>query len=258
MRRQLIIAMVGVVAGALLIAGVGTYLLANRGARADAARGLLQDARKAKNDIPTLLNVDSLKLRRDLLAVVQSAAGARLVLLTSAGVLTGGLPPQVSAQDLQPQRLAAGVSVSGVTGDTAYAALPLSGVSVARVYPNLGTASATSTVVLVVVRDYRGAGLGGRYLLLVSGITLLAASLVAWLLGRRITRPLAASVGAIGKIAHGDLTVRVPHDGTRYPELSSLAESINTMTANLSRGRESERQFLLSVSHELRTPLTSI
>jgi signal transduction histidine kinase len=37
-----------------------------------------------------------------------------------------------------------------------------------------------------------------------------------------------------------------------------LAESINTMGANLARARDQERQFLLSVSHELRTPLTSI
>jgi two-component system sensor histidine kinase BaeS len=59
-------------------------------------------------------------------------------------------------------------------------------------------------------------------------------------------------------LAGGDLTARVPISAHDDPELTELAEAINTMGDSLSRSQNLERQFLLSVSHELRTPLTSI
>ncbi len=61
-----------------------------------------------------------------------------------------------------------------------------------------------------------------------------------------------------GRLAGGDLTARVPVSAHDDPELTELAEAINTMGDSLSRSQDLERQFLLSVSHELRTPLTSI
>jgi signal transduction histidine kinase len=41
-------------------------------------------------------------------------------------------------------------------------------------------------------------------------------------------------------------------------EVRGLAESFNTMAADLARARAAERTFLLSVGHELKTPLTAI
>jgi two-component system, OmpR family, sensor kinase len=84
------------------------------------------------------------------------------------------------------------------------------------------------------------------------------AALVGDRLGRRISRPLRDAETVTRQIAAGDLSAQVPLPDHAYPELASLAHSINTMTDNLARAKGLERQFLLSVSHDLRTPLTSI
>ena len=99
---------------------------------------------------------------------------------------------------------------------------------------------------------------GLLYFLLVAGGALLVAAVVASGLARRISAPLVRAVTTTGQLAGGDLTARVPVSPHDYPELTELAEAINTMGDSLSRSQNLERQFLLSVSHELRTPLTSI
>ena len=65
--------------------------------------------------------------------------------------------------------------------------------------------------------------------------------------------PLASSAG---RLRQGDLTARVPLDGS--DELTSVAVSFNEMAEALEHSKERERQFLLSVGHDLRTPLTTI
>jgi signal transduction histidine kinase len=118
-----------------------------------------------------------------------------------------------------------------------------------------------TTQELGVVVTQRAAGYGGPvlYFLLAGAVVLIVAFGVAEGLARRITHPLVDAQRAAGRIAQGDLTARVPlPTGGSYPELSSLAASINAMADNLERLRGQERQFLLSVSHDLRTPLTSI
>ena len=112
--------------------------------------------------------------------------------------------------------------------------------------------------VLVVTRQIHNPADGLRYFALVAAIGLVLAALVAAALARRFTRPLDAAVTATRRIASGDLDATVPVTPHEDPEFAQLAESINTMGANLVRARDQERQFLLSVSHELRTPLTSI
>ncbi|MGH9208146.1 MAG: sensor histidine kinase, partial [Acidimicrobiales bacterium] len=96
------------------------------------------------------------------------------------------------------------------------------------------------------------------YFLLIGAVTLAIAAAVAYAISRRISRPLVDAVSATRRIAAGDLGARVPVSPNDYRELTSLADSINTMAASLGRARGQERQFLLSVSHDLRTPLTSI
>lgn len=90
------------------------------------------------------------------------------------------------------------------------------------------------------------AGLGGAAL----------ATLLAWLLARRLTRPIGELSRATERVAAGDPGVEVPVQGT--DELAGLGRSFNAMAAELTRARESQRRFLESVSHELKTPLTSI
>jgi signal transduction histidine kinase len=90
------------------------------------------------------------------------------------------------------------------------------------------------------------AGLGGAAL----------ATLLAWLLARRLTRPIGELARATERVAAGEPGVEVPVQGS--DELAGLGRSFNAMSAELGRARESQRRFLESVSHELKTPLTSI
>jgi two-component system sensor histidine kinase BaeS len=82
------------------------------------------------------------------------------------------------------------------------------------------------------------------------------AALLAFGLGRRLTRPVTDLAGATRRLAAGELEVAVPVQGE--DELAELGHAFNAMAAELARARAGQQRFLESVSHELRTPLTSI
>ncbi|HEX3226718.1 MAG TPA: HAMP domain-containing sensor histidine kinase [Gaiellaceae bacterium] len=82
------------------------------------------------------------------------------------------------------------------------------------------------------------------------------AALVAFLLARRIARPVRRVAEASGALARGEDPKPVPVEGAA--ELATLATAFNDLAQQLARAREAERSFLLSVSHELKTPLTAI
>jgi two-component system OmpR family sensor kinase len=90
------------------------------------------------------------------------------------------------------------------------------------------------------------AGLGGAAL----------AALLAFLLARRLLRPIDQLAAATRRVASGETDVTVPVEGK--DELAELGRSFNTMASELALAREAQRSFLESVSHELKTPLTSI
>ena len=82
------------------------------------------------------------------------------------------------------------------------------------------------------------------------------AALVAFLLARRIARPVRRVAAASRSLARGEHPEPVPVEGAA--ELATLATAFNDLASQLARAREAERSFLLSVSHELKTPLTAI
>jgi two-component system sensor histidine kinase BaeS len=84
----------------------------------------------------------------------------------------------------------------------------------------------------------------------------LLAAIAAFVLARRIVRPVARVAAASRDLAVGKHPAPVPVEGAA--ELATLAASFNDLAEQLARAREAERSFLLSVSHELKTPLTSI
>ncbi|MCY4145671.1 MAG: HAMP domain-containing sensor histidine kinase [Chloroflexi bacterium] len=93
--------------------------------------------------------------------------------------------------------------------------------------------------------------------LLQAGIAgILFALLLAALISRTIAQPLQRVAKAATGVARGDDSVNVPVSGP--PELRSLAESFNHMTAEVRAANAAQRDFLSNVSHDLKTPLTSI
>jgi two-component system sensor histidine kinase BaeS len=84
----------------------------------------------------------------------------------------------------------------------------------------------------------------------------LLAALAAFLLARRISRPVDRIAAAARTLTRGTHPEPVPVEGAT--EIATLAVAFNDLAAQLYRAQEAERNFLLSVSHELKTPLTAI
>ena len=239
MRRRLTYAIVGVVAGALLVTGVGTLVLARRASLNDTRHTLARQA------VAVASTTDEVA-RPAAIAVIQRALRLDNATLARYQPRTGNwldVPAGVTSADLAP--LTTRASVSGNHNRLVYAAATAQGPRGAR-------------VAVILTRQMPSSAGGVGFFLIAAAIALGIAALVGDRLGRRIARPLTEAEAATRRIAKGDLGARVTPPPAGDPELTSLAASINAMAENLSRLRGLERQFLLSVSHDLRTPLTSI
>jgi signal transduction histidine kinase len=84
----------------------------------------------------------------------------------------------------------------------------------------------------------------------------LLAAVAAFLLARRISRPVDRIAAAARSLTRGTHPSPVPVEGAA--EIATLAVAFNDLAAQLRQAQEAERNFLLSVSHELKTPLTAI
>ena len=88
-------------------------------------------------------------------------------------------------------------------------------------------------------------------------VALIATLAVTWLVSRRVADPIAAVAAAAGRVAGGDLTVRVPTPRLGH-ELSELTDSFNRMADRLARTESVRRQLIADLAHELRNPLASL
>jgi signal transduction histidine kinase len=239
--RRLTVAIVGMVAGALLLAGVGTLVLTQLGARQEARRDLEEQA----VDLATSLQGARRPAVTQALRRALRLQGAEVVVFGASGDRVSALPAGVTDDDLDLAALRAGSVISGVHGNLVFAA--------ARV----PSARPATGIVVVTRKPDTGLRSGGRWFALAAIVTLAAAGVVASVLGSRLTRPLRDAQRATRRIAAGDLSARLP-EPRGDDELATLTRSINSMAEALERSRGLERQFLLAVSHDLRTPLTSI
>ncbi len=95
-----------------------------------------------------------------------------------------------------------------------------------------------------------------RGFILAALAALLAALIVGVVLARTLTRPLGALTRASRQIAAGHYEQRVPVESS--DEIGQLAESFNSMSAEVARVHEQRRQMTADIAHDLRTPLTVI
>jgi signal transduction histidine kinase len=96
-----------------------------------------------------------------------------------------------------------------------------------------------------------------RGLLVVAGISLLAAAVAALVMAGSVTGPLRRLRTSTERVASGDFGARAD-DSQGAPELRTLATSFNTMTTRLAGLVEQQRRFAGDASHQLRTPLTAL
>jgi signal transduction histidine kinase len=248
-RRRLTVALIGLVAGVLLVAGAGSLILTRNAARNQATQQLVTEVQSLTSGTSPTQSLAALRVVRHVLRLED----ARFVRIDQAGMVTSTPPPGLTRADLDPTQLLAGETVSGRNGNLVFAAAPVTLSDRSRVRLRVG-----GQVAIVLTREVGDLGPSWGYFIVVGGVTLLVAALVAWQLSRRMTRPLIEAMDVTGQIASGDLESRVPIREGDYTEFSSLGRSINAMAQSLADGRDRERQLLLSVSHDLRTPLTSI
>ena len=85
---------------------------------------------------------------------------------------------------------------------------------------------------------------------------LLISVLLAWLIARSVAKPLQRMAGAAEAIAQGEYEQQLTLDGPE--EVVRVAESFNSMSAQVAATRQAQRDFVANVSHDLKTPVTSI
>jgi two-component system sensor histidine kinase BaeS len=278
LRTRLLVAMLAVSFGVLVVAAVGAAALARETVGDSAVQDLRRQGPEVAAELEALgrafrvaaRNPDVTERRTAfrracrLITSTMRISGGSVVVITPAGSVEDGfsgllgsacrrqaslpdLPRDLHRGDLDVGRLLGGATQTGVQGDTAFAALPLTPVG-----------RRTPVLVLTQHVETRPLGQAGGYFLVTGAFALIVAAVVAALLARRLTRPIAAMQDTAGRIAAGDLSARVPIAGLPDDELGSLARSIDAMADELQTAQGHERAFLLNISHDLRTPLTSI
>ena len=88
-------------------------------------------------------------------------------------------------------------------------------------------------------------------------VTLAGSLGVAYVLARRLSKPLGELASSAHAIARGEGRPAPPDPGDPV-EVAEVKDAFANMATDLASAREREKSFLLSVSHELRTPLTAI
>lgn len=259
MTRRLVVLMVGLVTATLLIAGLGTLVIAHARARSTTEASLRDQAITVAGNIEATFEprageeLTELQERQRLRQLVilrelLDLDGFSVLVITRTGEMTADeLPPQLPESEFDVASLQLGLVQSGNVRDLVYAAAPLD-------LPEGRTA-------VVVLSQEASAGLGpaGRYFVLAGVLSALLALLAAMIAGRRFTHPVVAASDATTRIAHGELSTRLPEPAAHHhDELAELSRNVNTMAERLEQSHLVEQQFLMSVSHDLRTPLTSI
>lgn len=95
-----------------------------------------------------------------------------------------------------------------------------------------------------------------RYLLLLTFLVTAISIIVSRFLAKGITRPIEEIQSTAIQLADGQYKRRIKM--ARDDELGQLAQSLNTLAAEIVRKEQVKNDFISSISHELRTPLTSI
>jgi signal transduction histidine kinase len=247
-RRRLTLTIVGLVTGALLLAGGGALVVASSTARHDVVTQLLDEAGALARNASSIRRPAMVRLVGRVLRV----ESADILVVGPSGRVVRAIAHKRTPLPLTTLSITGGPS-SGVRDNVAYAVVPVQlSASAARSLP-----PGDRTAVLLTRRVGDLAPHWGFFVIVTAGTAAVAAA-VAAALARRITKPITAASDVTVRIAGGQLEARVPVRDDERDELATLARSINAMAASLEHARRRETELLASVSHDLRTPLTSI
>jgi signal transduction histidine kinase len=253
MRRRIGFSLIGMVAASLILAGLGTIVLASvtdRQSEEEELREQTDALRELFGEVTLVANPVDGETRTQRLARLSqtmSLEGIGILVAPPNGKLIGTFPAGVELEDLDLERILASEIVSGRKDGLIFAAGGVNSPGGFRTLIVL--AREPDPIVQPAFRWFVIAGLA----------TVLVAVLVTIRLSRRLIDPVRQASATATRIAAGDMSARVDEKHAAMGgELADLVGSVNAMATNLERSRALERQFLLSVSHDLRTPLTNI
>lgn len=93
-------------------------------------------------------------------------------------------------------------------------------------------------------------------LVYISGIMLALSVGLAFLISRRVSRPIERLNDSARELGSGNTNVRFYGDG--YREIAELADNLTQAAAELGKTEQLRQELIANVSHDLRTPLTLI
>ncbi len=101
------------------------------------------------------------------------------------------------------------------------------------------------------------------FFVIAGAIAAALAALIGLIMGRRLTSPIVALTGTVGKMKEGDLSIRA--EVKRKDEIGELADQFNHLAERLEKNftdleteRDNLKAFVENASHELRTPVTAL
>jgi signal transduction histidine kinase len=273
--RRLLLVLVGTVAVALAVAGLGTYTLLRRDDRSREVERLKETSNRLAQNADALNSLGTALDALNLTAVARVRFPRKSPTLDQVTfVRERGLPMQSlvevtedwTAEDFA--LVARGQTVARVNKGLTWAIAPVGPATAS----SSSSSESDSPVALDEPDQFEAIVLAGAFrdtaqravgwLFLGSLAALLLAVAAAFAVAQNLSAPLRAATAAYRRIANGDLDIRVSEvraTPSRHPdEVDELLGALDSMAESLKRARDQERQFLLSVSHDLRTPLTSI
>lgn len=93
-------------------------------------------------------------------------------------------------------------------------------------------------------------------LLVITIAVLLGAMLLAWMISRRVSRPIIETNEAARSLARGQYDL--PEHGAEYREMAELNATLAAAARELSQVESLQHELIANISHDLRTPLTMI
>lgn len=93
-------------------------------------------------------------------------------------------------------------------------------------------------------------------LIIVSTISIFLASILAYFIARRLSKPIEKITESARMLAGGDYGVSFEKGS--YVEINELAETLNHTSKELSKTENLRRDLISNISHDLKTPLTII
>lgn len=94
-------------------------------------------------------------------------------------------------------------------------------------------------------------------LLIIALISIVAAAIAAYLLSKRLSKPIVETSELTEAIAEGDYSRRLDHPEP-IEELSKLQTNVNALAEQLAMQQTMRNQLVSDLAHEVRTPLTTL